>query len=61
LTRPDQYTLSLALQAFQSQHGGTEQNLLMAAAVMTVMPVVLLFFLVQKSFIEGISTTGMKG
>ncbi len=61
LQNPDQYTLSLGLQAFQSQHGGTEQNLLMAATVLTIAPVVLLFLLVQKTFIEGIATTGMKG
>lgn len=61
LQDPDQYTLSLALQAYQSQHGGTEQNALMAAAVLTVLPVVLLFLMVQKTFIEGIATTGIKG
>jgi len=56
-----QYTLSLGLQAFQSQHGGTEWNLLMAASVMIILPVIVLFFLAQKTFIEGIATTGMKG
>lgn len=61
LQDPRQYTLSLALQAFESQHGGTQENLLMAAATLTVVPVLLLFFLVQKTFIEGIATTGIKG
>jgi multiple sugar transport system permease protein len=56
-----QYTLSLGLQAFQSQHGGTEWNLLMAASVMVILPVIVLFFLAQKTFIQGIATTGMKG
>jgi multiple sugar transport system permease protein len=56
-----QYTLSLGLQTFGSMHGGTEYNLLMAAALMILSPVILLFFLVQKTFIQGIATTGMKG
>ena len=61
LQDPSQYTLTLGLQAFQSQHGGTQENYLMAAAVLTVLPVLILFFLVQRTFIEGIATTGLKG
>lgn len=57
----DQYTLSLGLQVFQSAHGGTEWNLLMAASLLILSPVLLLFFLTQKTFIEGIATTGLKG
>jgi len=57
---PEQYTLALGLQAFQSQHGGTEWHLLMAASVLVCMPVVVLFFLTQKTFIRGIATTGGK-
>ena len=61
LQRPEQYTLSLGLQAFQSQQGGTEWNMLMAAAVLVILPVIVLFFLTQKTFIQGIATTGLKG
>jgi multiple sugar transport system permease protein len=61
LQRPEQYTLSLGLVAFQSQHGGTPFNLVMAASVMVVAPVLVLFFLTQRTFIQGIATTGMKG
>lgn len=61
LQRPEQYTLALGLQAFQSQHGGTEWHLLMAASVLVILPVIVLFFLAQKTFIQGIATTGMKG
>lgn len=61
IQRPSQYTLALGLQTFQSQHGGTEWNLLMAASLLVIAPVVLLFFMAQKTFIEGIATTGMKG
>ncbi|MSR64304.1 MAG: carbohydrate ABC transporter permease [Verrucomicrobiae bacterium] len=61
LTSQDQYTLSLGLQAFQTQHGGTSWHYLMAASTLVCLPVVVLFFFTQKSFIEGISTTGVKG
>lgn len=60
LQRPNQYTLALGLQAFQSKHGGSEWNLLMAASLLVVLPVLILFFLTQKSFIRGIATTGLK-
>jgi multiple sugar transport system permease protein len=61
LQRPSQYTLSLGLQTFQSQHGNTPWNQLMAASVLVILPVLVLFFIAQKTFIEGIATTGMKG
>jgi multiple sugar transport system permease protein len=61
LQRPSQYTLALGLQSYQSQHGGTPWNLVMAASVLVILPVVVIFFMAQKTFIEGIATTGMKG
>lgn len=61
LQRPEQFTLALGLQNFQSQHNGTPWHQLMAASVMVILPVIVLFFLAQKTFIEGIATTGMKG
>jgi multiple sugar transport system permease protein len=33
----------------------------MAASVLVIAPVIVLFFLAQKTFIEGIATTGVKG
>jgi len=61
LQRPEQFTLVLGLQNFQSQSGGTSWHLLMAASVLVILPAILLFFLAQKTFIEGIATTGLKG
>lgn len=55
------FTLSLGLQFYQSQHGGTQWNLLMAASLVVVTPVILLFFFAQKQFIQGIAVTGLKG
>lgn len=54
------FTLSLGLQAYQSQHGGTPFNLLMAASCLVILPVVVVFFLAQKVFIQGIATSGLK-
>ena len=55
------FTLSLALQFCQSQHGGTEWHLLMAASTIIVLPVIVLFFFTQRTFIQGVAVTGMKG
>jgi multiple sugar transport system permease protein len=55
------FTLSLGLQAYQSQHGGTQWNLLMAASCVVVLPVIVIFFFAQKTFIQGIATSGLKG
>lgn len=55
-----QYTLSLGLQVFVSNHGA-EWGMLMAASTMMVLPVIVLFFFAQKSFIQGITMTGIKG
>jgi multiple sugar transport system permease protein len=56
----DQYTMSLGLQAFV-QYQRREWGLLMAASTMMVFPIVLLFFFAQKSFVQGITVTGLKG
>ncbi|OGV45231.1 MAG: hypothetical protein A2X46_13000 [Lentisphaerae bacterium GWF2_57_35] len=61
LTNQKDFTLALGLQFFQSQHGGTEWHYLMAASTLVVLPVIVLFFFTQKTFIEGISMTGIKG
>jgi len=60
LTDQKTYTLAYGLQAYQSQQGGTQWPLLMAASTLVVLPVILIFFLAQKSFIQGITVTGMK-
>ena len=55
------FTLSLGLQAYSSQNGGTQWNLLMAASTIVIMPIIVLFFFTQKQFIQGIAVTGLKG
>jgi multiple sugar transport system permease protein len=61
LTDQNDFTLALGLQFFQSQHGGTDWHHLMAASTLVTLPVIFLFFIAQRTFIEGISMTGMKG
>lgn len=61
LTRKHTFTLALALQNYQSQSGGVQWHLLMAASAVVVLPIVVLFFFAQKTFIKGIATTGIKG
>lgn len=60
LSDESQYTLSLGLQQFLSQHGA-EWSLLMAASTVMVLPIVILFFFTQRTFIQGIALTGIKG
>jgi multiple sugar transport system permease protein len=57
---PDNMTLQLGLTTFQGAHQ-TNTNLLMAANVMSVLPVLFLFFVAQRFFIRGIATSGLKG
>jgi len=61
LTDQKDFTLALGLQFFQSQHGGTEWHYLMAASTLVGLPIIILYFFTQRSFIEGISMTGLKG
>ena len=53
------YPLALGLFDFRTQHGG-DYGLLMAASTMVTLPVVAVFFLAQKYFIQGVTLTGMK-
>ena len=54
------YTLSLGLAQFISQYGSYWGWLMAASTIMTV-PIMVLFFFTQRTFIQGISLTGIKG
>jgi multiple sugar transport system permease protein len=60
LQKPELQPLSLAVQVFQTQHG-TDWPLLMAASILVAAPLVVLYFVAQRKFIEGITLTGLKG
>jgi len=59
--REEMRTLQIGLRYFVSQETGTPWGIYMAAAVMVTIPVIVIYFLVQKSFVEGMATTGLKG
>lgn len=52
--------LMVGLWSFVTE-AGPETQLLMAGAVITLIPILILYFLTQKQFTEGIATTGLKG
>ena len=53
-------TIQLGIRYFQ-QAQDTENSLIMAATVMGLAPVLILYFTCQKQFVEGIATLGLKG
>lgn len=60
LQNSDKYTLSIGLQMFLTS-ARQEWDLLMAASTLFTLPLIVIFFLAQKQFIGGISTTsGLK-
>lgn len=60
LQRPELYTVTLGLQFFRSTYT-TNWAYLMAASLVTTLPVIVVFFAAQHYFIEGITLTGVKG
>ncbi|MCK6576891.1 MAG: ABC transporter permease subunit [Anaerolineae bacterium] len=60
LSSPQQYTVSLGLAFFKGQYN-TSFHLLMAASMVVILPIILIFFFAQRYFIEGIQLTGLKG
>jgi len=60
LNKVSMYTMSLGLASFKSDYE-MQWSLWMAASVIFTLPMVALFFVAQRFFIEGIATTGLKG
>lgn len=54
------FPVALGLQAYQSAYS-TQWNYIMAAATVIIIPVIIVFLIGQKYFIEGITMTGLKG
>ena len=50
----------LGLESFKGAHH-TDWNLTMAATVLVMAPVIIVFFFAQKAFVEGVTLTGVKG
>ncbi|MCE0485971.1 carbohydrate ABC transporter permease [Ornithinimicrobium sediminis] len=56
----DTYTLPVALALYSTGQNATQYGLLLAGATTVVLPVLLVFMVFQRRFIQGIATTGMK-
>lgn len=62
LSKPENYTVSLGLATFRSAFAGrTRWDYVMAASTAMTVPVIIVFFVLQRYFIKGIVLTGMKG
>jgi len=59
-TTEDKYTLPVALALYAIGQNRTEYDLLLAGAVIVVLPVLIVFVLLQRHFVRGIATTGLK-
>lgn len=61
LSSPELFPVSVGLNFFQDQYATIYYDRLIAASVMSMVPMLLIFFFAQRYFIEGIQLTGMKG
>ena len=60
LTDQRDFTLALALKSMQQKSGLTDWHYLMAASTLVILPIIALFLVAQRYFVEGIATTGGK-
>lgn len=60
LNDESKYTLALGLLQLKGSYS-SDWNLMMAASAVMVIPAIIIFFIGQRHFIEGISLTGIKG
>lgn len=61
ISSPDMFTLPQALTQFTDAYGGAMWNIQLAAATMTAIPVLVVFVIAQRQFVEGLAHTGLKG
>ncbi|PMQ00757.1 MAG: sugar ABC transporter ATP-binding protein [Dictyoglomus sp. NZ13-RE01] len=60
ISSTEKYTLSLALLSYKNLYF-RYTNLLSAATLISILPCIIIFFLAQRAFLEGIVTTGLRG
>lgn len=61
LNSDQNFTLALGLQFFKNSYGSSQVQMLMAVSLITVIPLLILFFIGQKYFVQGITMSGLKG
>jgi ABC-type glycerol-3-phosphate transport system permease component len=60
IVRESHQMIQVGMSAFRTE-GGSDPQLIMAAATFTILPVIILYFLTQKTFIESVASSGVKG
>lgn len=61
LDEKSKFTLALGLRNMQTAYGTSDIPVIMAATTMTILPVIVVFFIAQRTFIQGITFSGLKG
>lgn len=61
LSSAEMFTLPQALTQYTDAYGGPMWNIQLAAATLTALPVLIVFVIAQKQFVEGLAHTGLKG
>ena len=60
ISTPDKYTVALGLRQFQGMYNA-EWHLMMAASAVVILPAIIVYFIGQRYFMDGIALTGIKG
>ena len=60
LKSQEKKTIQLGLKMFISQYS-SDYGLIMAGSVLSLIPVLIMFLILQKYFVEGVASTGLKG
>ncbi|SKA12720.1 carbohydrate ABC transporter membrane protein 2, CUT1 family (TC 3.A.1.1.-) [Pilibacter termitis] len=60
MTTPSKYTLTLGLQTFKSQNAGQRWDQIMPASIISIVPIVILYIIFNKYFLQGVRMDGEK-
>lgn len=61
ISKVEKYPISLGLRISLDSASAVQWNQVMAMALLSILPLIILFFFTQRYFVEGVSTTGIKG
>ena len=61
LNAPEKYTVSIALKNFTDPMSSSDYGAMFAMCVLSLLPVIIIFMLLQKYIVEGVASTGIKG
>lgn len=61
INKVEQYPVSLALKLFADPGSSSDYGAMFAMAILSLVPILIIFFVFQKQLVEGVATTGIKG